>query len=256
MLREYLGKPSPCPDKGESDGAAAEPTDVTTVQVPAEPQGQPQPAAVAPMETKKYKDHRTIYGTKYAIFIATIHPDNNQETVGSVANKLRNYESIISGPVQAQVSAVVKELREEMREMREEMKRNSSHVAPVRVTSPRVRAQWPPARGRRYTPRADLWFFLRDHGEDKRRWDGKPTSALAAWVRELKERNINRGGSTKMKLQHPMTKLPGIIEVRICQIPVTEPLPCVARKGIVTSARGTLPLARERHGENRVYWTV
>ncbi|RMC07793.1 hypothetical protein DUI87_15262 [Hirundo rustica rustica] len=66
MLREYLcpvvaslapaaGKPSPCPDKGESDGAAAEPTDVTTVQVPAEPQGQPQPAAVAPVETKKYK---------------------------------------------------------------------------------------------------------------------------------------------------------------------------------------------------------
>ncbi|RMC10094.1 hypothetical protein DUI87_12892 [Hirundo rustica rustica] len=66
MLREYLspvvaslapaaGKPSPCPDKGESDGAAAEPTDVTTIQVPAEPQGQPQPAAVAPVETKKYK---------------------------------------------------------------------------------------------------------------------------------------------------------------------------------------------------------
>ncbi|RMC00197.1 hypothetical protein DUI87_22799 [Hirundo rustica rustica] len=66
LLREYLspvvaslapaaGKPSPCPDKGESEGAAAEPTDVTTVQVPAEPQGQPQPAAVAPVETKKYK---------------------------------------------------------------------------------------------------------------------------------------------------------------------------------------------------------
>ncbi|RMC18203.1 hypothetical protein DUI87_05084 [Hirundo rustica rustica] len=49
------GKPSPCPNKGESDGAAVEPTDVTTVQVPTEPQGQPQPAAVAPMETKKYK---------------------------------------------------------------------------------------------------------------------------------------------------------------------------------------------------------
>ncbi|RMB92336.1 hypothetical protein DUI87_31210 [Hirundo rustica rustica] len=59
MLKEHIspagGKPSPCPDKGESDGAAAEPTDVTTVQVPAEPQGQPQPAAVAPVETKKYK---------------------------------------------------------------------------------------------------------------------------------------------------------------------------------------------------------
>ncbi|RMC16023.1 hypothetical protein DUI87_08230 [Hirundo rustica rustica] len=54
-LAPAAGKPSPCPNKGESDGAAAEPTDVTTIQVPAEPQGQPQTAAVAPVETKKYK---------------------------------------------------------------------------------------------------------------------------------------------------------------------------------------------------------
>ncbi|RMB92485.1 hypothetical protein DUI87_31127 [Hirundo rustica rustica] len=368
MLREYVspvgaslapagGKPSPCPDKGESDGAAAEPTDVTTVQVPAEPQGQPQPAALAPVETKKYKvksehpgnkdkkggpsqpggeseveiitesltyeslsnlqkdlarrgreaytawllrvwdligtgvqldsgearnlgpltqdsgvnqvfirepgplslwerllmsvrerfvhrdrmqehQHRmhwktleegiqqlrevavlevlfgrggphdndpdkvrctgqmlwnlaTLGPSQYATFIATINPDNNQETVGSVANKLRNYESIISSPMQAQVSAVAKELREEMRAIREEMRRNSSHVAPVRVTSPGVRAQRLPARERGYTPRADLWFFLHDHGEDMGRWDGKPNSALAARVHELKERNMN-----------------------------------------------------------------
>ncbi|RMC20397.1 hypothetical protein DUI87_01246 [Hirundo rustica rustica] len=339
MLKEHIspvvaslapagGKPSPCPGEGESDGAAAEPTDVTTAQVPAEPQGQSQPAAVAPVETKKYKmksehpgkkdkkggpsqpagepeveiitesltyeslcnlqkdiarwgreayttwllrvwDHigagmqldngearnlgpltqdsgvnqvfvrelgplslwerllmslrerfvhrdrmqehhhrmrwktleegiqklrevaalevlfgrggqhdndpnkvrctgqmlwnlATLGPSQYATFVATINADNNRETVGSVANKLRNYESMISGPMQAQVSAMVKELREEMREMREEMRRNSSHVAPVRVTGPRVRAQRPPARERGYTPRADLWFFLRE----------------------------------------------------------------------------------------------
>ncbi|RMC19944.1 hypothetical protein DUI87_03512 [Hirundo rustica rustica] len=121
----------------------------------------------------------TLGPSQYASFIATINPDN-RETVGSVANKLRNYESMISGPMQAQVSALAKELREEMMEMREEMRRNSSHVAPVRVTGPRVRAQQPPARERGYTPRADLWYFLRDHEEDMRRWDGKPTSALAA----------------------------------------------------------------------------
>ncbi|RMC05633.1 hypothetical protein DUI87_17718 [Hirundo rustica rustica] len=145
--------------------------------------------------------------SQFATFIATFNADNNQETVGSVANKPRNYESMISGPMQAQVSAMVKELREEMRgkmeEMREEMRRNSSHVAPVRVTGPRVRAQRPPARERGYTPRADLWFFLRDHGEDMgrwERWDRKPTSVLAAQVRELKERNTNRGGPIKMKV--------------------------------------------------------
>ncbi|XP_063281038.1 uncharacterized protein LOC134565396 isoform X1 [Prinia subflava] len=49
------GKPSPCPEEGESEGAAVEPTDITTVQVPAEAQGQSQPAAVAPVERKKSK---------------------------------------------------------------------------------------------------------------------------------------------------------------------------------------------------------
>ncbi|RMC11070.1 hypothetical protein DUI87_12262 [Hirundo rustica rustica] len=142
----------------------------------------------------------TLGPSQYATFIATFNANNNRETVGSVANKLRNYESMISGPMQAQVSALAKELREEIREVWEEMRRNSSHVAPVRVTGPRVRAQQPPARERGYTPRADLWYFLSDHGEDMGRWDGKPTSALAAWVRELKERNTNRGGSTKMKV--------------------------------------------------------
>ncbi|RMC05564.1 hypothetical protein DUI87_18761 [Hirundo rustica rustica] len=45
-----------------------------------------------------------------------------------------------------------------------------------------------------------------------------------------------------------MTRLPGIIEVRmICQIPVKEPLPCMHRKGITTSARGALTLARKRY---------
>ncbi|RMC04157.1 hypothetical protein DUI87_18975 [Hirundo rustica rustica] len=115
-------------------------------------------------------------------FIATFNANNNRETVGSVVNKLRNYKSMISGPMQAQVSALAKELRKEIREKMEEMRRNSSHVAPVRVTGPRVRAQWSPARERGYTPQADLWFFLHDHGEDMGRWDGKPTSALAAWV--------------------------------------------------------------------------
>ncbi|RMC19193.1 hypothetical protein DUI87_03798 [Hirundo rustica rustica] len=40
--------------------------------------------------------------------------------------------------------------------MEEMMRRNSSHVAPVRVTG---------LRERRYNPRADLWFFLSDHGK-------------------------------------------------------------------------------------------
>ncbi|RMC08909.1 hypothetical protein DUI87_13903 [Hirundo rustica rustica] len=70
----------------------------------------------------------TLGPSQYATYIATINAKDNRDTVGSVANKLRNYESMINGPMQAQVSTVVKELKEEMRE---QMRRNSSRVAPV-----------------------------------------------------------------------------------------------------------------------------
>uniref|UniRef100_A0A8U8AWS9 Uncharacterized protein n=1 Tax=Geospiza parvula TaxID=87175 RepID=A0A8U8AWS9_GEOPR len=44
-------------------------------------------------------------------------------------------------------------------------------------------------------PRAELWAFLRESGEDMRRWDGEPTAALAQWVRDLKR----RGSITKKR---------------------------------------------------------
>lgn len=59
MLKDHISqaheKPSQCLEEGQSNSAAAEPTDVTTVQVPAEPQRQSQPAAVAPVETRRSK---------------------------------------------------------------------------------------------------------------------------------------------------------------------------------------------------------
>lgn len=59
MLKEYISpdgeKPSPCLKEGESNSAAMKPTDITTVQVPDELQGQSQPAAVTPVEIRKSK---------------------------------------------------------------------------------------------------------------------------------------------------------------------------------------------------------
>ncbi|TRZ20110.1 hypothetical protein HGM15179_004679 [Zosterops borbonicus] len=102
--------------------------------------------------------------SQYTTFIATIDANTNRETVGSVANKLRNYESIINSPMQAHISAVIKEFKEKMKEMKEEMKK--VNAAPVQVTGPKFSAQHSPARDRGYTPRANLWFFLRDHEKD------------------------------------------------------------------------------------------
>ncbi|RMC15121.1 hypothetical protein DUI87_07302 [Hirundo rustica rustica] len=78
--------------------------------------------------------------SQYATYIATIHPDTNRETVGSVANKLRNYESIIGGPMQAQVSAVAKELRERMEEVTEEIREGEARENRVYWT---VWIRWP-----------------------------------------------------------------------------------------------------------------
>ncbi|TRZ11773.1 hypothetical protein HGM15179_000408 [Zosterops borbonicus] len=136
--------------------------------------------------------------SQYTTFIATIDADTNRKTVGSVANKLKNYESMINGPMQAHISAVIKEFKEEMRKMKEEMKK--VNATPVQVTSPKFSAQHSPARDRGYTPKANLWFFLRNHGEDMGKWDRKPTSVLAARVRQLKEGNSNQETSTKVKV--------------------------------------------------------
>ncbi|XP_039422930.1 coiled-coil domain-containing protein 86-like isoform X1 [Corvus cornix cornix] len=80
LLREYTSsaseKPSPCPKEGESDGAAVEPTDVTTVQASAEPQGQPQPAAVAPVQRRKCKTNQY----DQLMMMGNQGPQNQQES--------------------------------------------------------------------------------------------------------------------------------------------------------------------------------
>ncbi|XP_009286699.1 PREDICTED: uncharacterized protein C12orf45 homolog [Aptenodytes forsteri] len=61
-----------------------------------------------------------------------------------------------------------------------------SYAPPVWTSISAIRSKCPSAQDRGYsgyTPRATLWFYLRDHGEDMRKRDGKSTSALEARVR-------------------------------------------------------------------------
>ena len=90
------------------------------------------------------------------------------------------YEESLSSSL---VSAVEK-LAQEVRKMKE----SRSYSPPVwasvsAIRDKRFSAQEREYRG--YTPRDTLWFYLRDHREDMRKWDGKPTSSLDARVREL-----------------------------------------------------------------------
>jgi len=75
-------------------------------------------------------------------------------------------------------------------------KENMSYSPPVRARISAIRGKRSSAqeRGYRgYTPWGILWFYLRDHGEDMRKWDGKPTSSLEARVRELRGKTVTKG---------------------------------------------------------------
>ncbi|KAK4811190.1 hypothetical protein QYF61_019821 [Mycteria americana] len=118
--------------------------------------------------------------------------DRDGPTVNEAASNLREYEESISSSF---VSAV-RELSQEFRQFKEDL----SYSLPIRTGVSAIRSQRSSAqeRGYRgYTPRGTLWFYLRDHGEDMRKWDGKPTSTLEARVRELQGKTIAKGGSSR-----------------------------------------------------------
>ncbi|XP_042664194.1 uncharacterized protein LOC122154923 [Tyto alba] len=56
-----------------------------------------------------------------------------------------------------------------------------------------IRSKRLPIQARQYTPQGNLWYYLRDHGEGMRKWDGKPTYVLRERVQELEGRMGNIG---------------------------------------------------------------
>ncbi|KAK4810684.1 hypothetical protein QYF61_007484 [Mycteria americana] len=118
--------------------------------------------------------------------------DGEGTTVDEAASQLREYKESISSSL---VSAVEKLSRKFQR-----LEEDRSYFPPVRTSVSAIRSQRSSAqeRGYRgYTPRGTLWFYLRDHGEDMRKWDRKPTSTLEARVRELQGKTITKGGSSR-----------------------------------------------------------
>lgn len=105
-------------------------------------------------------------------------PDMETPTVEKVSSWLQNFEEnlCVSSSLQDSALAV------------RDAPRNQFSPAPVRGKgSPRR------------MPRGTLWFFLRDQGEDMRKWDGEPTFKLEARVRELRGKTAVKKGSPKKK---------------------------------------------------------
>ncbi|GAB0210098.1 hypothetical protein GRJ2_003475600 [Grus japonensis] len=113
-------------------------------------------------------------------------------TVDEVAGRLWQYEDSLS----SSLILAVEKLSWKIQEFEE----NMSYSPPVQTSISAVRGKCFSAqeRGYRgYTPQGTLWFYLCDHGEDMRKWDGKPTLILQARVHELQGKTITKGDSSR-----------------------------------------------------------
>ncbi|XP_061225806.1 uncharacterized protein LOC133221146 [Neopsephotus bourkii] len=115
-------------------------------------------------------------------------------TVDEMIHQLQEFEDHLT----PSIISTVEKLSQELKQLRDDLSNLSSspHV-PTHVSTIK---RYPTARKRRYrryTPWATLWFYLQDHREDMKKWDGKPTSDLEERVHELKRR-------PKVRDDHPM----------------------------------------------------
>ena len=118
-----------------------------------------------------------------------------------LAGQLRQYEESLSSSLISAVEKLPDTLAEKQSQ---EFQRFEGKfcLPPVWISIAATRNKRPSAqeRGdRRYTPQGTLWSYLREHGEDMMKWDGKPTSVLDARVCELQGKTItNECSSRKM----------------------------------------------------------
>ncbi|XP_063039305.1 uncharacterized protein LOC134434570 [Melospiza melodia melodia] len=145
---------------------------------------------------------------EYTSALAIMKRDDTYETVLDMTKKLRAYADAVHGPTHARIAAVETQLQkpedkieENHKKLREEIKEDLIQISAVQIRGPGVQ-RWRSFDGeRRYIPRAELWAFLRESGEDMRRWNGKPTAALAQRVRDLKKR-----GSITKRIAAPVAR--------------------------------------------------
>ncbi|RMB91867.1 hypothetical protein DUI87_31729 [Hirundo rustica rustica] len=196
----------------------------------------------------------------YSRYLATLQWREGEDKVGVLVNKLRIYEDTVTAAFRTHVSSVETRLAEQVRslieerhqKLKKELKEEIYHISPEPTRVSAIRSRYLPARERGYTPRGNLWSFLREHGEDMRKWDGKPTSSLAARVRELKRETPTTKSSSRANTA-PVSQTQNSRQYR--KDDMTDPLEgtsgtylgiCSLRKRAtcsMTRNRGALPLA-------------
>ena len=77
---------------------------------------------------------------------------------------------------------------------------NSVSSRPTSSNISAIKRGHPPSRGNdnsKTITRLALWRYLRDHGEDRKEWHKKPTSALQARIKELQDKSTTKVKSSK-----------------------------------------------------------
>ncbi|RMC10885.1 hypothetical protein DUI87_12598 [Hirundo rustica rustica] len=133
---------------------------------------------------------------EYSSALAIMKWDDTEETVLDMAKKLQAYADAVHGPTHARIAALEKHMQK-LEDKMEEIKEGFLQVSAVQIRGSGTTRKRPPDREGKGIPRAKLWSFLHDCGENMRRWDGESTDALAQQLHELLQGKIMRGSSTK-----------------------------------------------------------
>ncbi|GAB0206493.1 ubiquitin carboxyl-terminal hydrolase 4 [Grus japonensis] len=159
--------------------------DPDNVQLPTDPD---EVQCTQPMWQKFVRSTPSLYANSLAVMD---WEDKEAPTVDEVTGRLQQYVGSLSSSL---ISAVEK-LSQKLQQLE-----NLSYSLPVQTSISAIRSKHSSAqeRGDRgNTPQGTLWFYLCDHRQDMRKWDGKPTSTLRARVSELQGKTVAKGDSSR-----------------------------------------------------------
>ncbi|RMB93607.1 hypothetical protein DUI87_30307 [Hirundo rustica rustica] len=145
---------------------------------------------------------------EYSSALAIMKRDETEETVLDMAKKLRTYADAVHGPTHARIAALetqVRGLADKMEENHKELKQDILQISAVQVRGSGTTRKRSLDREGKGIPRAKLWSFLRDCGENMKRWDGESTDAMTQRLHELLDGKTMRGSSSK-KEAAPVTQ--------------------------------------------------
>ncbi|RMC09791.1 hypothetical protein DUI87_13578 [Hirundo rustica rustica] len=130
---------------------------------------------------------------EYSSALAIMKRDETEETVLDMAKKLRTYADAVHGPTHARIAALetrMRKLEDKIEENHKELKQDILQISAVQVRGSGTTRKRSLDREGKGIPRAKLWSFLCDCGENMKRWDGESTDArqngcMNCWMARL-----------------------------------------------------------------------